>query len=109
MSRSYKKQPISKDNQRGGAKLAKRFANKVVRKAENLPSRQRAAYKKCFCTWNIHDYISRWTLQEAIDAWEEEETEMAMGKELGRYSRHARYGNLEAYLNAVYYKYYVRK
>ena len=67
MSRSRRHTPISKDNQRGGAKKGKRFANKKVRHAkfEDLP-RKGKQYKKLYCSYDIHDWISRWTWEEAL-------------------------------------------
>lgn len=66
MSRSYKRHPISKD---GGSrkKELKRFANKAVRNYEDMPSRSKKAYRKVSCSWNIADYVSRYTLEEAIE------------------------------------------
>ena len=54
MSRSYKKYPHWTDNTRGGAKWAKRKANKKVRKIFDISNG--CIYKRYYDTWNIHDY-----------------------------------------------------
>ena len=112
MSRSYKKCPIHTDGRTPGPKISKRYANKKARHTKDLPTRQRNAFKKCFCSYDIHDYVSRWTLQDAIDEWEEEETMILNGsakKESWKKHWHDKYENIEAYLQAIWYKYYYRK
>lgn len=68
MSRSVKKHPVVTDG-RGGQKWPKRQANKKVRRYKKGLSDGKA-YKKLFCSWEIHDYISRWSWEEA--KWEYE-------------------------------------
>lgn len=68
MSRSFKKHPYATDG-RDGRKIQKRWANRAVRKGKNIPNGN--AYKKTFCSWEIHDYISRWTWEEAKKYYEE--------------------------------------
>ena len=63
MSRSYKKNPIITDGRTPTVKRMKRIANKKVRHTKNLPNGK--SYKKVFETYDIHDYISRWTWEEA--------------------------------------------
>ena len=58
MARSVKKNPIYTDGQKG-QKIPKRFANKIVRKYKDTIPKGKA-YKKLYCSWNIHDYVSRW-------------------------------------------------
>ena len=72
MSRSYKKAPICKDN--GIGKNAKRLANKVVRRAkiENLKTGKSNSYRKQSNSYNIHDYVSYWSREEAIKNYEED-------------------------------------
>jgi len=68
MSRSYKKNPIIKDNGKG-KKDMKAIANRAVRRKLNDPEYEIAdgkAYKKEFESWNIADYVARWTKEEAI-------------------------------------------
>lgn len=72
MSRSYKKTPIVKDNI--GGKTGKRFANKKVRRLKNELFK-RKEYKKAYESWDINDYISYYTLEEAIKDWYKEEKE----------------------------------
>lgn len=67
MSRSYKKHPRVKDP---ANKNAKRFANKKVRKTDNIPSG--GGYKKIYCSWEISDYCWIWTKKQAIQDWEKE-------------------------------------
>lgn len=52
MSRSYKR-PIEKDSSRE----AKRFANKVVRRAKDVADH--AYYKRLYSSWNICDWSYR--------------------------------------------------
>lgn len=67
MSRSFKKHPYATDG-KAGRKLQKRWANRTVRRKEEIPNG--GAYKKVFCSWEIHDYISRWTWKEAKEEYE---------------------------------------
>lgn len=66
MSRSYKKHAWVTDG-KDGRKYAKRLANKAVRNCKDVPNGK--AYKKIFCSYNIHDYKSRWPWQEALKNW----------------------------------------
>jgi hypothetical protein len=70
MSRSRKHTPIVKDNSRG-SKNAKKRANKKVRrtKIKNLPLKG-SGYKKLFCQYDIHDFVSYWNWQEALNYWQ---------------------------------------
>ena len=68
MSRSYKKNPYYSDGKCGTTKTKKRIANHRVRNSEDVPSG--GAYKKFFPSWDIHDYINRWTWEEAKEEWE---------------------------------------
>lgn len=67
MSRSYKKNPVVTDNK--GSKYGKRQANQRFRRQINLdddmPARPR--HKKYTESWDICDYKSRMTRQEAIE------------------------------------------
>lgn len=65
MSRSYKKSPIWTDRKHG-AKWWKRQANRKVR--YNKDTVQGKSYRKMYCSWNIHDWISRESRADAI-AW----------------------------------------
>lgn len=76
MSRSYKKEPISKDNQRGGARWGKRQAASRIRnidpeseEAEVLAGKSNRYKYINQDTYDIHDYISRWTEQDAREYW----------------------------------------
>lgn len=71
MSRSYKKKPYCTDG-RNGRKFFKRQANKVVRHCQEEISNG-SSYKNLYCSWNIHDYVSRWTWAEAKKEYEEQE------------------------------------
>lgn len=71
MARSIKKNPICTDG-RNGQKIPKRFANKTVRNFDgDIPNGR--FYKKLYCTWNIHDYVSRWPWVQAKTEYEQEE------------------------------------
>lgn len=61
MSRSYKKTPICKDR-KTSSKANKRIANSKVRHTDNIPNGK--AYRKVFNTWDIHDYVSRYSYEE---------------------------------------------
>ena len=66
MSRSRKKNPIYKyapSSKRGGAKLAKRMANKKIRRSLYLSNGK--YFRKVYQTWDIHDIVSRWTWEMA--------------------------------------------
>ena len=65
MSRSYKKSPVYTDRPHG-AKYWKRVSNKKVRRYKGKLANGKA-YKKIYDSWEIHDYISYWTKQEAIN------------------------------------------
>jgi len=69
MSRSYKKTPWATDG-RNGRKSWKRIANKTIRKYKNEIKKGKA-YKKLYCSYNIHDYKSRWPWEEAKFKFEE--------------------------------------
>ena len=96
MSRSYKKNPISNDGSAGTTKGQKRFANKKVRRTsfEDLPLVGRA-YRKVFCSYDIHDYAFRQTWQEALDYYRHDEW------------LQKKYTEKEYY--RTWYKYYKRK
>lgn len=64
MSRSYKKHPYCTDGSTPGTKNSKRIANKKVRRCKNKIANGKS-YKKLFCSYEIHDWISRWTWEEA--------------------------------------------
>ena len=65
MSRSYKKSPICSDRP-NGAKYWKRIGNKKARKSkDNFPKGRK--YRRVYNSWEIHDYISRWTKKEALE------------------------------------------
>ena len=95
MSRSYKKNPICSDRP-NGAKYWKRLANKKVRK-QNIHFSKGKKYKKVFNSWEIHDYISRWSKYQAL-------------KDLYRYKYLKEdYESEEEFLNKFWKKYYKRK
>ena len=78
ISRSFKRHPVSKDNQRGGAQYAKR---RSAHRSRNLPVESedgetlmssRSAFKKIFRDqYDIHDYVYRWSKEQAIAEYEE--------------------------------------
>lgn len=70
MSRSYKKNPITKDTNtnRGSAKFGKRTANRVVRNRKDILNN--GEYKKAYCSWCICDYKNRMTQAEFQREWE---------------------------------------
>lgn len=134
MSRSYKKNPYCTDQSTPKGKKSgismKRFANKKVRHSD-VPIRERAAFKKIFCSWDICDYKFRKTIEEAITEWELEEQEFPRyeshyersdevdEKGYPKYKKvwvyveegplHKEYGNLKRCLQKYWAKYYKRK
>lgn len=66
MSRSYRKNPIIHYAPESGA-WGKRQANKKVRRTRDIPDGK--VYKKCYCSWNIHDCRSRYTINEYFERW----------------------------------------
>ena len=67
MSRSYKKHPCCTDYT-DGRTIPKRRANKVIRRYKNKIANGNA-YKHLYCSWNIHDYISRWSWKQAKEEY----------------------------------------
>lgn len=62
MSRSYKKNPISKCDPKNGTP-GKKFANRKVRRCKDaIPNGK--AYRKIYNSWEIHDYVCRYTYEE---------------------------------------------
>lgn len=82
MSRSYKKNPFVKDNNKN-SKLAKQHANRLFRRCSSereLIAGKSGLHRKYTESWNIHDYVSRWTKAEAESDWEHEELLIKSGK-----------------------------
>ena len=94
MSRSYKHTPVCGEYSRNTTKYLKRQASHKVRRSSDVPNGK--AYRKFFNPWNIRDYISYWTKEDAID----------------RYTKYWYVYDdqtLEEYINKVWKKYYYRK
>ena len=85
MSRSFKKHAWTKDPNN---KFMKRYANKIVRRAKDVPSG--GAYKKLFCSYDISDFKWLWTRQGAIREYKEDV--------YPEYLRNRRFKTLEEYL-----------
>ena len=81
MSRSYKKHPYCTDGRSPTPRQMKSIANRSVRRRENRIVKgwleeddsyedsfmlDNRLYKKWFCSWDIHDYVSRWSFAEAM-------------------------------------------
>ena len=90
MSRSRKKVPIYKDQ--ATRKYGKKQANKAVRrrKEESFKGKE---YRKVYSSWDISDYISYYSKEQAIKDWYQEEN-------LPKYrqSLHNRYKTIEKWL-----------
>lgn len=69
MSRSFKKNPIYTDG-RNGQIIAKRFANKKVRRNKDKIPQKGKFYKKLYCSYDIHDWVSWWSWEEAKREYE---------------------------------------
>ena len=85
MPRSYKKHPYCTDGHRCTTKETKQIANRCVRRRNkrivfgylHRESNYRdvlcldgMSYKRFYNSWEIHDWISRWTKAQAIHQWE---------------------------------------
>lgn len=109
MSKSYKKTPIGKDC--GYHKKGKKFANRRVRALnENELCSRGSLYKRYYESWNIVDYISRWTKEDAIEYYKKKEIAFEHNKEdksLKNFFKE--YPTLEAYLDKMWERYYRRK
>ena len=92
MSRSFKKTPINKDH--FGGKLGKRRASKAVRRNKDF-ALSGGEYKKVYDSWDINDYISYYSREDAIKDWYDEEAAHRKYQNL-----HKRYGTLERWLQA---------
>lgn len=110
MSRSYKKHPYSTDGSPKETKKSKRIAAGRIRNINldsddaDALSGKSARFKKInHDTFDIHDFRSRWTREEAIEAFENEKDPDKP------WSWHSRYGTLENFLNRVWAKYNRRK
>ena len=81
VSRSYKKHPYCTDGRSPTTRKMRSIANRSVRRRnkrivnawwledsrfENYLTLDGKSYKKWFCSYNIHDYISRWSKTEAL-------------------------------------------
>lgn len=110
MSRSYKKSPVYTDGRTPGPKISKRFAAKKVRNTDwdELPLKG-CGYKKVFCSYDIHDYISRYTIEDARRVWEDDLRSVELGIYSYEVSDHAKYGTFENFLNKWWKKWYYRK
>lgn len=92
MSRSVRRTPIRKDHDSG--KWGKRQANKKVRQEKDF-AKNGKSYKKVYNTWDVHDFVSRYTQEDAIRDWYEEEQIKGSSP-----WRHKKYGTLEKWLIA---------
>jgi NAD+--asparagine ADP-ribosyltransferase len=88
MSRSYRKTPCTKDNKKS-RKFWKRYSNHKIRHNE-LPSRKRGAFKRIETSYNIYDYITLFTKEEAIDFYNKYKNEKFFRK---------KYNSLEEFLS----------
>ena len=79
MSRSRKKNPVFTDRRSG--RVGKKLANRRVRRALVALPRKSKAYKKQFESWDIHDYVIRWTKEEALERYRKSEADSWMRKE----------------------------
>lgn len=113
MSRSYKKNPVSKDcsmgRRKSGKTSMKAIANRKIRRKpiEELPMREKGAYRKACESWDISDWSFRQTKEEAIKQYEKYQKEAEGGP---RYAIKmiTEFPTLEDYL-IDWYKIYKRK
>ena len=107
MSRSYKKTPIIKDHDSG--KWGKRQANKRIRKLKWGRSRRKGWYKKAFCSYEIHDYVSRYSLGQARKKFDEALKDYENNGETWRNKWVLDYKDFDEYVSKSYNKWYKRK
>ena len=62
MARSYKKNPVVKDSSKG----MKVVANRMFRRKKNINIASGSAYRKCYCSYNICDWLFRETYPEYL-------------------------------------------
>lgn len=90
MSRSYKKNPISKDGGRS-SKRAKTYANHSFRQnPEDCPVKG-SLYRKHYESWDINDYVVRWSKEDAIKAYNDPHSNISHLK--------SKYPTLKLFLN----------
>lgn len=85
MSRSYKKNPYYTDGRKSTPKDIKQIANRCVRRRnkrivsgylyreknyQDILPLDGMSYKKFYNSYDIHDWVSRWTKVQAIHQWE---------------------------------------
>lgn len=63
MSRSYR-EPYFTSTGSKYRTFAKRYANRIVRKTDDVPDGK--AYRKLYCSWNISDFNVRWNPKPRI-------------------------------------------
>ena len=98
MSRSYKKHPIYSD-QWAGKKLGKKWANRKVRQDTCDEVAKGKRYRKVYESWNIADYHSYQTEQEAREWYRLHKDEHRLSK----------YKNEDDYIKKVWFPCYKRK
>ena len=70
MSRSYKKHPYCTDGSPKTTKERKQLANKRVRRCKKDMDKKGKKYKQLYESYDIHDYINRWTWEKAKEEYE---------------------------------------
>lgn len=88
MARSYRKQPVWKDHNRGMKKIANRKVRRALNRNINLDL-SNSTYKKYTCQWDICDYcslvpssfeqfyhisVNRWKERKSYWFWKDEPT-----------------------------------
>lgn len=76
MSRSRKRNPIHTDGRSG--KVGKKLANRKVRRALTEYPPKSKNYKKEFESYDIHDWVLRWTKEEALEKYRNAESDSWM-------------------------------
>ena len=102
MSRSYKKFPSAKSER--SCKKAKMYANRKVRRSKQDLTNGNC-YRRLSERWNIYEYKSHQTEQEAIDKWEKDQKEIANGINLWK----KRYNATKEKAMINWYKWYKMK
>lgn len=110
MSRSYKKHPITKDNAKW-SKWAKNQANRHFRRNKNqvMLSGKSMQHRKYYSSYDIHDYISLWTKEEAEAEWAREEYLIAHGVTDGSKIRYHLQFKTKRHYMRMWEKYTIRK
>ena len=107
MARSYKKSPVVTDRSRPKtAKFFKRQSNKKVRRYNHALANG-SAFRKVMETWEIRDYVNRWSKEQALHDYRHS---VYFDHRNGEYRKtFEEYGSEKQFLDRYWKKIYRRK